>query len=63
MITRFHATGASAGTAKWSNELSIPTTTPDRASSTTIGNISRDSCDREVLQRRAVVEARREHGS
>ena len=41
MITRFHATGASAGTAKCSNELSIPTTRPDSASSTTIGNISR----------------------
>ena len=41
MITRFHATGASAGTAKCSNELSIPTTSPDRASSRTIGNISR----------------------
>ena len=43
MITRFQATGASAGTAKCSNELSIPTTTPDSASSITIGNISRDS--------------------
>ena len=41
MITRFQATGASAGTAKCSNELSIPTTRPERASSTTIGNISR----------------------
>ena len=40
MITRFHATGASAGTLKCSNELSIPTTTPERASSITIGNIS-----------------------
>ena len=43
MITRFHATGASAGTLKCSNELSIPTTSPERASSTTIGNISCDS--------------------
>ena len=41
MITAFHATGASAGTAKWSNELSIPTTSPDSPSNTTIGNISR----------------------
>ncbi len=41
MITRFQATGASAGTAKCSNEFSIPTTSPDRASSTTMGNISR----------------------
>ncbi len=41
MITRFHATGASAGTAKCSNEFSIPTTSPDSASSMTIGNISR----------------------
>src|SRR5215208_3853686 len=41
MITRFHAAGASAGTAKCSNELSIPTTSPDSASSTTIGNIRR----------------------
>ncbi len=41
MITRFHATGASAGTAKWSKEFSIPTTSPESASSTTIGNISR----------------------
>ena len=41
MITRFHATGASAGTAKCSKELSIPTTRPESASSTTIGNISR----------------------
>ena len=41
MITRFHATGASAGTAKCSKELSIPTTSPDSASSTTIGNIRR----------------------
>ena len=40
MITAFQATGASAGTLKWSNELSIPTTRPDSASSTTIGNIS-----------------------
>ena len=41
MITRFHATGASAGTLKCSNELSIPTTSPESASSITIGNISR----------------------
>src|SRR5215210_1729490 len=41
MITRFHATGASAGTAKCSKELSIPTTRPESASSMTIGNISR----------------------
>ena len=40
MITRFQATGASAGTLKCSKELSIPTTSPDRASSRTIGNIS-----------------------
>ena len=33
MITTFQATGASAGTVKWSNELSMPTTTPERASS------------------------------
>jgi hypothetical protein len=36
MITRFQATGASAGTAKCSNELSIPTTRPLSASSRTI---------------------------
>src|SRR5919108_5177856 len=41
MITRFQAAGASAGTAKCSNELSIPTTSPESASSTTIGNIRR----------------------
>ena len=41
MITRFHATGASAGTANSSKEFSIPTTSPDSASSTTIGNIRR----------------------
>ena len=43
MMTRFHAIGASAGTLKWSNELSIPTTSPEMASSPTIGNISRES--------------------
>ena len=43
MITRFHASGASAGTLKCSNVLSIPTTTPDSASSSTIGNITRES--------------------
>src|SRR5919108_705683 len=32
MITRFQATGARAGTAKCSNEFSIPTTSPDSAS-------------------------------
>ena len=41
MITMFHAAGASAGTAKCSNELSTPTTSPDSASRMTIGNISR----------------------
>ena len=41
MMIRFQMTGASAGTLKCSNELSIPTTTPDSASSSTIGNISR----------------------
>jgi hypothetical protein len=41
MITAFQATGASAGMLNWSSELSIPTTTPESASSTTIGNISR----------------------
>src|SRR5215217_1568161 len=41
MITRFHAAGASAGTVKCSKELSIPTTRPESASSTTMGNISR----------------------
>src|SRR3954449_10817139 len=41
MITTFQATGASAGTLKCSNELSMPTTSPDSASSSTIGNISR----------------------
>ncbi len=41
MITAFQATGASAGTLKWSNELSMPTTRPERASSTTIGAIRR----------------------
>ena len=40
MITRFQAVGASAGTLKCSKLLSIPTTTPDSASSSTIGNIS-----------------------
>jgi hypothetical protein len=38
MITRFHTSGASAGTVKCSNELSMPTITPDSASSKTVGN-------------------------
>ena len=42
MITAFHATGANAGTLKCSNELSIPTTTPVRASRRTIGNRRRE---------------------
>ena len=43
MITTFQASGVSAGTAKCSKLLSIPTTTPVRASSRTIGNRICDS--------------------
>ena len=43
MITTFHTTGAIAGIAKWSYALRIPTTSPLSPSSTTIGNITRDS--------------------
>ena len=42
MITRFHATGASAGTVKWSYALRIPTITPERPSRTTIGKRTRE---------------------
>ena len=43
MITPFHARGASAGTAKCSKAFSIPTTSPDRASRSTIGKSRRES--------------------
>ena len=46
MITRFHATGASAGIEKRSNVLSIPTVTPLSASRRTSGNIT---CDRPTM--------------
>ena len=60
MITRFQASGASAGTLKCSNELSIPTTTPDSASRSTIGNISARGPIVRSCERRVVVEAGRE---
>ena len=43
MITRFHATGASAGSAKWWYVLRIPTTIPESPSRTTIGKSTRES--------------------
>ena len=43
MITRFHATGASAGSAKWWYVLRIPTTIPESPSRTTIGKRTRES--------------------
>ena len=56
----FQATGASAGTAKCSNELSIPTIRPDSASRTTIGNMI---CARLTVRLSELgVEARREQG-
>ena len=51
MITRFQATGASAGTLKCSNELSIPTVRPESASNTTIGAIS---CASETVRSRSI---------
>ena len=41
-MTRFHATGASAGTAKWWYVFRIPTTIPESPSSTTIGKRTRE---------------------
>ncbi len=43
MITRFHATGASAGRAKWLYVFRIPTTIPESPSSTTVGKSTRES--------------------
>src|SRR3990172_5134924 len=42
MITAFHATGASAGSAKWWYVFRIPTTIPESPSRTTIGKSTRD---------------------
>ena len=73
MITRFHATGVSAGTVNWSYALRIPTMIPERASRITIGKRSAREADREVEvaagraeqlddQRRREHEDRREPG-
>ena len=43
MMTRFHATGASAGSAKWWYVLRIPTMIPESPSRTTIGKSTRES--------------------
>ena len=42
MITRFQATGARAGSAKWWYVFRIPTTIPESPRSTTIGNRTRE---------------------
>ena len=42
MITRFQATGVSAGTVNWSYALRIPTTIPDSPSRITTGNRRRE---------------------
>ena len=42
MITRFQATGVSAGTVKWSYALRIPTTIPESPSRITIGKSTRE---------------------
>ena len=42
MITRFHATGASAGSANWWYVLRIPTMIPETPSRTTIGKSTRE---------------------
>ena len=42
MMTTFHSTGVSAGTANCSYELRIATTIPERPSSTTIGKSTRE---------------------
>ena len=42
MITRFQATGVSAGTVKWSYAFRIPTMIPESPSRITIGKSTRE---------------------
>ena len=59
MITAFHATGANAGTLKCSNELEHPHHHAGQSEQED-DREQRREVDREVAQRRVVVEARRE---